>query len=276
MERSIHCLAFRRQTRGEDHARRANRRHRLFHLLMSMKPNTIPKPLNRITSSISDRSIPTVTITLYALSFESPTSRDSTAFWLHIRRSRFHVPPPHYSSLKVAGFGNNVCLAELGQQTVQQSHLFRGLSSSLLCFLPSCSRVLQNLSHKKNKARSFSLVILTRIVNIARMWIEREALCQQIETALGRSRIVALLGPRQCGKTALARHYATGKKTEYFDLEDPTDARRLENPLLALEPLDGLVVIDEIQRKPELFQLLRVLVDRQPLPARFFMWKSLG
>ena len=106
------------------------------------------------------------------------------------------------------------------------------------------------------------------------MWIEREALYQQIETALGRSRIAALLGPRQCGKTALARHYATGKKTEYFDLEDPTDARRLENPLLALEPLDGLVVIDEIQRKPELFQLLRVLVDRQPLPARFFILGS--
>ena len=106
------------------------------------------------------------------------------------------------------------------------------------------------------------------------MWIERRALYQQIETALGRSRIAALLGPRQCGKTALARHYATGKKTEYFDLEDPTDARRLENPLLALEPLDGLVVIDEIQRKPELFQLLRVLVDRQPLPARFFILGS--
>lgn len=106
------------------------------------------------------------------------------------------------------------------------------------------------------------------------MWIEREALYQQIETALGRSRIAALLGPRQCGKTALARHYAAGKKTEYFDLEDPTDARRLENPLLALEPLDGLVVIDEVQRKPELFQLLRVLVDRQPLPARFFILGS--
>ncbi len=106
------------------------------------------------------------------------------------------------------------------------------------------------------------------------MWIEREALYQQIETALGRSRIAALLGPRQCGKTALARHYATGKKTEYFDLEDPTDARRLENPLPALERLDGLVVIDEIQRKPGLFQLLRVLVDRQPLPARFFILGS--
>jgi predicted AAA+ superfamily ATPase len=106
------------------------------------------------------------------------------------------------------------------------------------------------------------------------MWIRRTTLYQKIETALGRSRIVALLGPRQCGKTALARHYASGKKTEYFDLEDPTDARRLENPSLALKPLGGLIVIDEIQRKPELFQLLRVLADRQPLPAKFLILGS--
>ena len=57
-------------------------------------------------------------------------------------------------------------------------------------------------------------------------------------------------------------------------MEDPTDARRLENPSLALEPLEGLVVIDEIQRKPELFQLLRVLADRRPLPARFLILGS--
>ncbi len=106
------------------------------------------------------------------------------------------------------------------------------------------------------------------------MWIERRKLVQQIETALSRSRIAALLGPRQCGKTALARRFAAGKKTEYFDLEDPTDARRLENPSLALEPLQGLVVIDEIQRKPELFPLLRVLADRDPLPARFLILGS--
>ncbi len=106
------------------------------------------------------------------------------------------------------------------------------------------------------------------------MWIERQKLYQQIETALRRSRIAALLGPRQCGKTALARHFAAGRRTEYFDLEDPTDARRLENPSLALEPLKGLVVIDEIQRKPELFPLLRVLADRQPLPARFLILGS--
>lgn len=82
-------------------------------MLMSMKPSTIPKPLNRITSSISDHSIPTVIITLYALSFESPTSRNSTAFWLHIRRSRLHVPLPHCSNPKVAGFRNQLRIAEL-------------------------------------------------------------------------------------------------------------------------------------------------------------------
>ena len=106
------------------------------------------------------------------------------------------------------------------------------------------------------------------------MWIERRRLYDQIDTALRRSRIAALLGPRQCGKTALARHFAAGRTTEYFDLEDPTDARRLENPSLALEPLEGLVVIDEIQRKPELFPLLRVLADRQPLPAKFLILGS--
>lgn len=107
------------------------------------------------------------------------------------------------------------------------------------------------------------------------MWIERRKLYDQIETALRRSRIAALLGPRQCGKTALARDYAAGRHgTEYFDLEDPTDARRLENPSLALTPLQGLVVIDEVQRRPELFQLLRVLADRRPLPARFLILGS--
>ncbi len=106
------------------------------------------------------------------------------------------------------------------------------------------------------------------------MWIDRERLCQQIETPLRCSRIAALLGPRQRGKTALARRFADGKKAECFDLEDPTDARRLENPSLVLGSLEGLVVIDEIQRKPELFPLLRVLADRQPLPAKFLILGS--
>jgi hypothetical protein len=77
--------------------------------------------------------------------------------------------------------------------------------------------------------------------------------------------IVGLLGPRQCGKTTLARMFIEKNKpfpaSNYFDLENPTDMRRLENPMLALKPLKGLVVIDEIQRLHELFPILRVLAD---------------
>lgn len=77
---------------------------------------------------------------------------------------------------------------------------------------------------------------------------------------------VALLGPRQCGKTTLAKQLvsngAHGPVT-YFDLEDPRDLARLDAPLLALEPLTGLIVIDEIQRRSELFSILRVLIDQK-------------
>ena len=71
--------------------------------------------------------------------------------------------------------------------------------------------------------------------------------------------VVAILGPRQCGKTTLAR---TMNADHYFDLENPQDAARLDQPQLALEDLTGLIVIDEIQRMPELFPLLRYLVDQ--------------
>jgi hypothetical protein len=71
--------------------------------------------------------------------------------------------------------------------------------------------------------------------------------------------VTAILGPRQCGKTTLARTLAADS---YFDLENPQDLARLEQPLLALEDLTGLIVIDEIQRLPDLFPLLRYLVDQ--------------
>lgn len=96
----------------------------------------------------------------------------------------------------------------------------------------------------------------------------------QIETALTRSRIALLVGPRQCGKTTLARQFVPSDSTNYFDLEDPVSLARLEEPMTALAPLTGLVVIDEIQRRPELFPVLRVLADRQPLPARFLILGS--
>ena len=89
--------------------------------------------------------------------------------------------------------------------------------------------------------------------------------------------VVALLGPRQCGKTTLARMYAN-QRPEWtatrFDLEDPTDLAALAEPRLALQDLPGLVIIDEIQRAPELFPVLRVLVDRPGQTTRFLILGS--
>ena len=86
--------------------------------------------------------------------------------------------------------------------------------------------------------------------------------------------IAALLGPRQCGKTTLARMIAEHERCTYFDLESPVDVRRLSAPMRALEELSGLVVIDEVQRRPDLFELLRVLVDRPKNVARFLLLGS--
>lgn len=95
-----------------------------------------------------------------------------------------------------------------------------------------------------------------------------------VRAALRRSRVVALLGPRQSGKTTLARQLLPADAVNYFDLEDPQSLARLGQPDTALRPLRGLVVIDEVQRRPELFPLLRVLADRTPLPARFLLLGS--
>jgi predicted AAA+ superfamily ATPase len=104
--------------------------------------------------------------------------------------------------------------------------------------------------------------------------IDRRTDIGLVRTALRRSRVVALLGPRQCGKTTLAQQFVPADSDNYFDLEDPESVARLAEPNLALRPLKGLVVIDEIQRRPELFPLLRVLADRKPLPARFLILGS--
>ncbi|HVM93124.1 MAG TPA: ATP-binding protein [Terriglobales bacterium] len=95
-----------------------------------------------------------------------------------------------------------------------------------------------------------------------------------VRTALRRSRVVALVGPRQCGKTTLAREFVPSGSPNYFDLEDPASLARLSEPDTALRALRKLVVIDEVQRRPELFPLLRVLADRRPLPARFLILGS--
>jgi uncharacterized protein len=104
--------------------------------------------------------------------------------------------------------------------------------------------------------------------------IKRVALQKRIAAALRRSRIVALTGPRQCGKTTLARKFIATDSPNYFDLEDPVSLARLDEPMTALRELKGLVVIDEIQRRPELFPALRVLADRKPLPSRFLILGS--
>ncbi|MBI5109206.1 MAG: ATP-binding protein [Rhodocyclales bacterium] len=104
--------------------------------------------------------------------------------------------------------------------------------------------------------------------------LDRPALHRRIETALGRSRIVVLVGPRQSGKTTLARAFVAADSSRYFDLEDPAATARLNEPMAALAPLAGLVVIDEIQRAPDIFPVLRVLADRVPNPARFLLLGS--
>jgi predicted AAA+ superfamily ATPase len=106
------------------------------------------------------------------------------------------------------------------------------------------------------------------------MEIERRRLRTKIAAALERARGVVLVGPRQVGKTTLARSFVPAGSPAFFDLEDPRVEAQLEAPLLALEPLRGLVAVDEVQRAPELFKVLRVLMDRDPPPARFLLLGS--
>ena len=104
--------------------------------------------------------------------------------------------------------------------------------------------------------------------------IARAGYQSRVREALTRAPIVSLLGPRQVGKTTLARMVAAGRRAVFFDLENPADLARLSAPMQTLEPLRGLVVIDEIQRLPGLFEILRVLADRPRTPARFLILGS--
>ena len=108
--------------------------------------------------------------------------------------------------------------------------------------------------------------------------LERRADLDAIDAAFRRSSVVAILGPRQIGKTTLAREFSRRVRgpVARFDLEDPRDLSRLDDPAAALERLRGLIVLDEIQRLPELFPVLRVLVDRPGNPARFLILGSAG
>ena len=106
--------------------------------------------------------------------------------------------------------------------------------------------------------------------------IHRTSHLGAVERLLRSSPVVALLGARQVGKTTLAGQLAQRRKgpAHLFDLESSADVARLADPLLALSPLKGLVVLDEVQRRPELFPTLRVLADRRPRPARFLVLGS--
>ncbi len=104
--------------------------------------------------------------------------------------------------------------------------------------------------------------------------IKRSGYITYIKKALDRSRAVALLGARQSGKTTLARELVDIHSPNYFDLEDQSSVVALADPKSVLEPLKGIVVIDEVQQRPDLFPVLRVLLDRKPLPAKFLILGS--
>jgi predicted AAA+ superfamily ATPase len=104
--------------------------------------------------------------------------------------------------------------------------------------------------------------------------IQRLTILSTLKAAIQRSRVVVLSGPRQCGKTTLARELLSEDSVNYFDLEDPASLARLDEPMTALRPLKGLVVVDEVQRRPDLFPVLRVLADRKGTPSRFLMLGS--
>ncbi|MGQ0643146.1 MAG: ATP-binding protein, partial [Gemmatimonadaceae bacterium] len=106
--------------------------------------------------------------------------------------------------------------------------------------------------------------------------IARSGHASAVRKLLSQAPVVAVLGARQVGKTTLARHIAarSSTATRFFDLEDARDVAQLADPMLALRDVKGLVVLDEIQRRPDLFPSLRVLADRRPLPARFLVLGS--
>ena len=104
--------------------------------------------------------------------------------------------------------------------------------------------------------------------------LQRHTFESTVQAALQRSPAVALVGPRQVGKTTLARALLAPGSANWFDLEDPQVEAQLATPMVALKDLRGLVVIDEVQHAPELFKVLRVLIDRPGNPARFLLLGS--
>ena len=104
--------------------------------------------------------------------------------------------------------------------------------------------------------------------------LDRPAAFDAVNAALGRAPVTVLTGPRQCGKTTLARRFVNPDSVNWFDLESPPDLARLDEPMTALAPLRGAVAIDEVQLRPHLFPVLRVLTDRADAPAKFLVLGS--
>lgn len=105
-------------------------------------------------------------------------------------------------------------------------------------------------------------------------WLERKDLEGRIQQGIRDYPVTMLIGPRQCGKTSLARRVGKRQSGTYFDLEDPETPLQGQVARAVLKDLRGLVIIDEIQRQPSLFELLRVLADRPKRPARFLILGS--
>lgn len=105
-------------------------------------------------------------------------------------------------------------------------------------------------------------------------WLPRLADMERLQGALRQAPVVLLTGPRQAGKSTLARHVVQPDPRHFFDLEDPRDDARLGEPTLSLSGLDGTVVLDEAQRRRDLFPVLRVLADENPRPGRFLVLGS--
>ncbi|MEW6376841.1 MAG: AAA family ATPase [Thermodesulfobacteriota bacterium] len=106
------------------------------------------------------------------------------------------------------------------------------------------------------------------------MKIKRQRLTVRIENSLSQYPVTLLLGPRQCGKTTIAKEIFSRLGGTYFDLEDPETPLKAEIAKLVLSDIEGLIIVDEFQRQPSLFPLLRVLADRDPLPSRFLILGS--
>lgn len=104
--------------------------------------------------------------------------------------------------------------------------------------------------------------------------LPRTELQLAVRNALGRSRAVVLNGPRQSGKSTIAQGLLARDSPNYFDLENPLHEQRLAQPVDTLSQLNGLVVIDEVQRRPNLFPLLRVLIDRSNAPGQYLLLGS--